>query len=543
MDITDINPWRPDSEEYLPFQRAGIIEMSLRPQVLLADEMGLGKTIQVIGWLNVTKPGNVLIVCPNNLRLNWLSEIDKWMNPSLRETYDIEQCTTGLFIPTNFVVASYEGLTKWVKVLKDHQWDVLIMDEGHYIKNRSAQRTRAAFELKDVIPKKIILTGTPICNYPYELFPLINFLDSRQWPSAAAFEGRYSRRGRYGAYGYNLAELQGLLRNGTTFSSIKKIVRKRASKVVGHHETSYECEDCGYIAEYETSANEHVTETGHEIKIKRFSNDRIVPIEEEEVEERVTEKGVGLMIRRLKKEVLTELPRKRRQIIELPAEGRLLELVNKEKELYNERAGLINDLEEALGLRDEMAETDKSYEAIIESLRFTRGYLFNEIAIIRHELAKAKVPYVCEHLENVLENKDKVVCFTYHNDVGEMILSHFKEKAVLVYGPMNMDERHENVQKFWKDDKCELFIGSLKVAGLGINLQVAANVVFAELDWVPGVITQAEDRCHRIGQEHSLLVQHLVAQDSMDSYMSKKIVAKQKTIQKALNRQEVEVEK
>jgi len=102
-----------------------------------------------------------------------------------------------------------------------------------------------------------------------------------------------------------------------------------------------------------------------------------------------------------------------------------------------------------------------------------------------------------------------------------------------------MEDRQQAINKFWHDDKCELFIGSLKVAGLGLNLQVAANIVFAELDWVPGVITQAEDRCHRIGQDKSLLVQHLVAQNSMDSNMAKKIVSKQKSIQKTLNRQEI----
>src|SRR3990170_8415632 len=135
--LTEIAPYAPPNEEYLPFQKAGIMEMTLRPHVLLADEMGLGKTIQIIGWLNLTKPSNVLVVCPNNLRLNWISEINKWMEPSLRESYDIEECTTGLFIPTNFVVSSYEGLTKWAEVLKTHPWDVGIFDEAHYIKNRS----------------------------------------------------------------------------------------------------------------------------------------------------------------------------------------------------------------------------------------------------------------------------------------------------------------------------------------------------------------------------------------------------------------------
>jgi SNF2 family DNA or RNA helicase len=146
------------------------------------------------------------------------------------------------------------------------------------------------------------------------------------------------------------------------------------------------------------------------------------------------------------------------------------------------------------------------------------------------------VPYVCEHIEDLLENKDKLVCFVHHNDVARLIHEKFADRSVLVMGPTPMDDRAEAIKRFWNDDKVELFIGSLKTSGIGINLQCAANIVFAELDWVPGVITQAEDRCHRIGQEKSLLVQHLVAQNSMDSNMAKKIVAKQKSIQKALNK-------
>jgi len=265
---------------------------------------------------------------------------------------------------------------------------------------------------------------------------------------------------------------------------------------------------------------------------------KIVPGEEVEIREVIDTRGVGLMIRRLKKEVLPELPRKRRQIIELPAEGQLLELVEEENKLWQTQAQIIKDLEEALtGLKQEAVDDD-DFGKIIDNLKFNKRYFFDEIAIIRHKLALAKVPYVCDHIEDLLENKDKLVCFVHHNDVGRAIFERFADKAVHVYGATSMEDRAAAIEKFWNDDKCELFIGSLKVTGLGINLQVASNIVFAELDWVPGVITQAEDRCHRIGQEKSLLVQHLVAQNSMDSNMAKRIVTKQKSIQKALNRVE-----
>lgn len=534
IDIQSI--YHPLDEEYLPFQKAGITELCIRPHVLLGDEMGLGKTIQILGYLNLARPARVLIVCPNNLRLNWLSEIDKWMDPSLRETYEIEQCTTSLYIPTNFVVASYEGLSKWNNTLKSQPWDVLIVDEAHYIKNSSTKRARALFEFRDLVPKKILLTGTPICNYPYELFPLISFLDQRQWPSRSAFARRYCPY--QNKYGYHLAELQDFLRNGTIFKSKRTVTKIRVDKVAGAANNWYICSVCNTTFENEFQALEHVQTEEHEVTINHNNSFALKAVKFDEVDEVYDERGVGLMIRRLKKEVLTELPRKRRQIIELPAEGELLALVDQENKMWQSQLDITKELEQALGIWKE-SKDDDDFHKMIESMKFNRKYFFAEIAIIRHKLALAKVPYVCDHIEDLLENKDKLVCFVHHNDVAEQIYEKFKDRAVLVYGPTKMEDRQSNIDKFWKDDKCELFIGSLKVTGLGINLQVASNIVFAELDWVPGVITQAEDRCHRIGQDKSLLVQHLVASNSMDSNMAKRIVTKQKSIQKALNRQEI----
>ena len=531
-----LNPeiYHPEDEEYLDFQKLGIQELVTRPNVLLGDEMGLGKTIQVIGYMNLVKPAHVLIVCPNNLRINWISEIDKWMDPALRATYEIEQCTPSLYLESNFVICSFEGLTKWSPVLKNLDLDLIVIDEMHYIKNMATKRAKALFEFQDKECKKIGLTGTPICNYPYEIFPLINFLDPQQWPSKSLFERRYCPYGN--KYGYHLDELQKFLRNGGPRRVVKSVTRTKIVKTKVSNNDFYICDNCPETQfQYESDAIQHATETKHTVSFMSTGRTSLMPIEEVVDNVVEIEQGIGVMVRRQKKDVLRELPRKRRQIIELPSEGELLELVEKENALWKGQADLIKQLEEALGTYKE-STNDDDFENLIDSLKFTRRYFFDEIAIIRHALARAKVPYVCEHIEDLLESKDKLVCFVHHNDVGRLILDKFADRAVLVMGPTSMDDRATAIKRFWNDDKVELFIGSLKTSGIGINLQCAANIVFAELDWVPGVITQAEDRCHRIGQEKSLLVQHLVAQNSMDSNMAKKIVAKQKSIQKALNK-------
>lgn len=100
---------------------------------------------------------------------------------------------------------------------------------------------------------------------------------------------------------------------------------------------------------------------------------------------------------------------------------------------------------------------------------------------------------------------------------------------------MNMAQRQAAVDRFQNDPECKYFIGSIRAAGVGLTLTAASHVVFAELDWTPGAMSQAEDRCHRIGQVNSVLVQHIVLDGSIDARMVHTIVAKQEVITTALD--------
>jgi hypothetical protein len=107
--------------------------------------------------------------------------------------------------------------------------------------------------------------------------------------------------------------------------------------------------------------------------------------------------------------------------------------------------------------------------------------------------------------------------------------------AVLT-GETKMADRQAAVERFQSDPSCRLFIGSIGAAGVGHTLTAASTVLFAELDWVPGNVSQCEDRCHRIGQTGSVLVQHLVLEGSLDARMAEILVSKQSVIDSALDR-------
>lgn len=239
-----------------------------------------------------------------------------------------------------------------------------------------------------------------------------------------------------------------------------------------------------------------------------------------------------IMVRRLKSEVLTELPAKRRQIIEIPANG-IEAIVEKENKAWNSRKKEIRELQVQVELAK--AGSEKVYEEAVNKLRDAMNVAFSEMAELRHRTALAKVPFVVQFLKDIIEDGHKVVCFTHHRDVASAIEVVFMNICVKITGETSMQERQEAVKRFQEDKKCLLFIGTIKVAGLGITLTSSSHVVFAELDWTPANITQAEDRTHRIGQREAVLVQHVVLENSLDAKMVKRLLEKQKVIDKALD--------
>lgn len=241
-----------------------------------------------------------------------------------------------------------------------------------------------------------------------------------------------------------------------------------------------------------------------------------------------------IMVRRLKRDVLTELPPKRRQIIEVEV-GMAASAVGAEAAAERRwaearaEASLTAEVAEELG--DEAA-----YEAAVRRLSDLDQVIFEEMSGLRHDTALAKAPAVADHVELLLASVPKVVVMAHHHDVIDLIQDRLAAYgAVSLTGRDNQDTRQDAVDRFQADPEVRVFVGSIQAAGVGITLTAASVVVFAELDWVPGNMSQAEDRLHRIGQTESVLVQHLVIDDSMDARLAKTLVAKQTVLDAAMD--------
>ena len=238
-----------------------------------------------------------------------------------------------------------------------------------------------------------------------------------------------------------------------------------------------------------------------------------------------------IMVRRLKKDVLRELPAKRRQIIELPVNG-ASRLVADEERQWEEKEAALDDLRARAELA-KASENPDDYKAAVAALREGQGAAFAEMAHLRHDIGMAKLPKVIDFCRDA-EESGKLVIFAHHLDVVAGLVEEFTGAAV-VTGETPADKRQTEVDRFQNDPACRIFIGNLAAAE-GLTLTASAHVVFAEGQWVPGKLSQMEDRCHRIGQTDSVLVSYLVLEGSLDARMMRACVDKLDVIDRALDR-------
>jgi SWI/SNF-related matrix-associated actin-dependent regulator 1 of chromatin subfamily A len=227
------------------------------------------------------------------------------------------------------------------------------------------------------------------------------------------------------------------------------------------------------------------------------------------------------MVRRRKADVLTDLPPKVRQLITLPAESagpKTAELLAAVRQLWKAK-------QEAL--------TPEAVAALAPHREVVKA----QLSKVRHEEALSKVLAAVAHCRDLLEGGvEKLVVFAHHRDVLQAIdyqLSMYH--PVRVIGGMTDEQKQLSVDAFQNEGKHRVFIGQLQAAGVGLTLTAAHTVVFAEIDWVPGVVTQCEDRCHRIGQRDSVLVHHLVLDGSLDARIARALVRKQSVLDQALD--------
>lgn len=192
-----------------------------------------------------------------------------------------------------------------------------------------------------------------------------------------------------------------------------------------------------------------------------------------------------------------------------------------------------------LEITPEIAEVLAEEENLIEEINeYSPNSELGVQATIRRQLGEAKLPQVIEYVQNLLQTEEKVVIFAYHREVINQIRKRLAGYGVrCVQGGMNTTCKQMEVDLFVKDKNSRLFVGQITAAGVGVDglQKVSNNVVFAEIDWVPGNMDQARDRLVRIGQENTVIAHYLVVPDTLEDNMMKSVINKGKVITQLLS--------
>jgi len=474
---------RPKDRDYFPFQRAGIHYALQRDRVLIGDDMGLGKTVQALGVVNaLPNARRVLILCPASLRINWQREAKAWLVHDwhiqvIEQRHGaIKNSAERLIVIVNYDRLGGKRGEKLWNALNTIQWDVLIADEVHYCKNADSQRAKAVL-------------------------------------------GTWKRRA---------LDKPGLVHN------TQRVVFLTGTPITNRPIELFPLVRCldpdglgkNFFKFAERYANAQRGRWGWDFK--GASNlDELQDILRQRI-----------MVRRLKQEVLTELPPKRRQVLEFAPNGASA-AVEAQNAAAAEHEAAIKALAEAAEIAEAM-EDEEGFRQAVKKLREAQRVAFERLAKERHRIAVLKIPYVVEHLTSCLEQSNsKLLVFAHHKDVVHGIekeLTKNGTKFVTITGDTPMQKRQDNVDAFQNDKDVRVFIGNIQAAGVGLTLTAGDHVIFAELDWVPANMTQAEDRAHRIGQLNSVLIQYLVFEGSVDARMANTLVEKMHIIDAALDK-------
>lgn len=224
------------------------------------------------------------------------------------------------------------------------------------------------------------------------------------------------------------------------------------------------------------------------------------------------------MIRRTKDSVLKDLPEKVRSEIYLDVKAKDLKPLKPGMKEWKELNYNITQMEPC---SDE-----------IKSASFRRKCLISELFRLT---SVAKTAIVCKVVNDLAESGVPFLVFCYHKELMTRL-----ENTLSNYSYFRIDgntptaKRQEMVNKF-QDGQYQVAILSLLAASTGITLTRASMVVFAEMYWTPGVMLQAEDRVHRIGQKNACDIKYLITRGTLDEYLFKKLNSKLSTLDNILD--------
>jgi len=217
-------------------------------------------------------------------------------------------------------------------------------------------------------------------------------------------------------------------------------------------------------------------------------------------------------VRRLKADVLPQLPAKRQVVVPVA--------------LTNATEYRLAEKDVIEWLRTQPLDLSELNARIAATLRAER---LAQLGTLQRLAARGKLAAALAWIDDFLASGEPLVVFARHVEVQQAVLARFPE-ALHLLGADSLRDREASIAAFQDPGGPSLIIGATRVAAQGITLTRASNVAFLELEWTPAMHDQAEDRCHRIGQRDAVTAWYLLAAGTIDETMARLIQSKRQHV-------------
>lgn len=442
---------------------------------LLADEPGLGKTAESVLAASVAGAYPLLAVVPNVVKMNWAREVERW-TPHRRATV-IHGDGEGIDAFADVFIVNYEILDRHLSWLGDLGLKGMVVDEAHFIKNLTSQRSQNVLALAARIreqvrdPLLLALTGTPLINDVEDFDAIWRFL------------------------GWTTGEKPG------------PVLMEKLD------DTGLTPADKAFYPE----ARDAVISMGI---VRRKKKDVAADLPDKLIADLPVELDdeFGRSIRQAERELGERLAARYRRVIEARGDRGLAP-----GEVDDDIVRLVaqNELDEskAAGTGSENVFT------MVRKIGQAKALLAADYAV-QLQRSVGKVVFFAKHIDVM--------------DAAEAHFAGAGLRTVSIRGDQTTPARQQAIDDFNNDPAVGIAVCSLTAAGVGLNMQAASNVVLAELSWTAAEQTQAIDRVHRIGQDEPVTAWRIIAAHTIDTKIAELIDSKQGLAQRALDGQAVD---
>jgi len=470
-----------------PFQKVAIKFADQFKKVLLSEDMGVGKTIEALGLLHLIDAFPALVVVPATLKLNWCKEALTWLPDRSVGVNFKQKKPIAIRLPSGKTAYVPPGYFSGSKGLVDI-----------YVTNYEALRKEETVDALKQIGFKAVI---------YDESHRLKNRKAQQTQGCKAVSKGIDHV---------------LLLSGTP-------IENRPIELVTQLEVLGRLQELGgfwYYVKHYCAAEE--VETG----IGRYHWDMSGSSNMIELHDNLRSKGI--MIRRTKEQVLTDLPEMQRTTIPFQITNR------KEYERAQNQflAWLYDQYKERAGFQVQKAKMSAEEQVVFSPYLAEWQRAFRAEHLVRIERLKqlaveGKFKALLDWIESFLDTGESLVVFGIHTDFLQRISQHF-DNAPMIIGDTPLIQRQENVDRFQNfEDK--LIVCNLKAAGEGITLTAASNVATFELAWNPARHDQGEARCHRLGAVNAVNCWYLVAQDTIEEELATLIENKRKVMNAVLD--------